>query len=206
VPSGFSLSAKEEAAPGTEPQPQLLHLGAPSPRVALIQSNHTFAQSEMNFALNATTMADNAPTNRAPPSSGMARGGMRRNFAMEKIDMKIGTLRLSALTLLVAGGLGFAGQASAESIVGGAVNANGTVQGTPTSYTVTHPSTGRYILMFTSPITPNAECIFQGIGLAVRVAGLGESSTECDVTFAKTTKKGAAVDTLFNFIAVNSGP
>jgi hypothetical protein len=160
----------------------------------------------MNFALNGTTMADNAPTNRPPPFSEMVRGGMRRNFAMEKIDMKIDTLRLPALALLVAGGLGFAGQASAESIVGGAVNANGTVQGTPTSYTVSHPSTGRYILTFTSAITPNAECIFQGIGLAVRVAGLSETSTVCDVTFAKTTKTGAAVNTLFNFIAVNSGP
>jgi len=120
--------------------------------------------------------------------------------------MKINTLRLSALALVAAGCMGFAGQAAAESIVGGAVNANGTVQGSPTSYTVSHPSTGRYILTFTSAITPNAECIFQGIGAAVRVAGLGESSTTCDVTFAKTTKTGAAVDTLFNFIAVNAGP
>ncbi len=122
--------------------------------------------------------------------------------------MKIATLRLSALALVAAGGLGFAAQASAESIVGGAVNANGTVQGAPTSYTVTHPSTGRYILTFNSAITPNAECIFQGIGVAVRVAGLGETSTTCDVTFAKITKAGAgpAVDTLFNFIAVNAGP
>lgn len=100
-----------------------------------------------------------------------------------------------------------AGSAWAAGPISGVVNANGTVQGSPTSFTVSHPSTGKYVITFATAFSPNPNCVFQPVGSQVFVDGLGENSNSCTVVFETISKKQPkGSDTLFVFDAIQEGP
>jgi hypothetical protein len=105
---------------------------------------------------------------------------------------------LSALVL----SLGCIATAANAATYSGAINADGSQQVPSKKYTVTHPSTGRYILTWAKPLTPYSSCLFQANGANVIVNGLAESATFCDVTLVNANS-GTPTDTLFEFIAVN---
>jgi hypothetical protein len=90
------------------------------------------------------------------------------------------------------------GGARADSLLTGAVNADGTRQNTGAPYTVSHPSTGRYILTFTN-YTGIPYCLYNVIGANTHVTSEGISTKTCDVTFVN--KKGSATNYLFVFFA-----
>lgn len=86
--------------------------------------------------------------------------------------------------------------------IAGAINANGTRQIASTQYHVSHPGVGHYIITFTTAFpAPYATCIFMPIG-NVSPSGLVEKTNSCDVTFINSS--GKLVNTLFNFLAVNT--
>lgn len=88
--------------------------------------------------------------------------------------------------------------------VGGVINANGTPQISPTQFTVSHPSTGRYIITFNKSFPKSAVCTVMPIGNSVRVVSAGVNTKTCDVIFYSNSSNVAA-DTLFTFVALNAG-
>ena len=81
------------------------------------------------------------------------------------------------------------------------INPNGTVQIPTNTFTIEHPSAGRYIVTFAQTVFGNslpAACIVMPIGLFA-VIDIDESGSTCDFTIADLS--GSPADTFFNFMA-----
>ncbi|HEX4861381.1 MAG TPA: hypothetical protein VFV07_09100 [Rhizomicrobium sp.] len=102
------------------------------------------------------------------------------------------------LTALAAAGILIATGARADTLVAGAIAANGTKQVPSGPYTVNRPTAGHYIITFTQAYSLAPTCVFAPIG-NVYITGLTETSKTCDVTFVSAT--GVPTNVLFNFIA-----
>lgn len=89
------------------------------------------------------------------------------------------------------------GAAQADALTTGIINPNGTKQ-TGGPLTVSHPSTGHYIITLTN-YTGAAICLFNAIGDVTRISSAGFGSKTCDVQF--TNKRAKAADELFTFYA-----
>jgi len=89
------------------------------------------------------------------------------------------------------------GAAQADSLTSGIVNADGS-KGTNGPYSVSHPTTGRYVITLTS-YTGAAICMFNVIGGPTYIRSVIFGSKTCDVTFGN--KKGSQTNVLFSFYA-----
>ena len=94
--------------------------------------------------------------------------------------------------------------AKTQKPVGGLVNSNGSVQGAPTQFTVSHPTAGEYDITFMRPFPKFAICLPQPLAAATQVSGLTAGQNTCSVIFTDSAT-GARKDAQFVFIAVNAG-
>jgi hypothetical protein len=105
--------------------------------------------------------------------------------------------RIVIAGIFVASSLIGAVAANADVLTTGVIAANGTKQSNG-PFTVTHPSTGRYLITLTS-YTGTPLCMVNAIGMATNVGGLFVNTKTCDVRFVN--KKNKATDILFTFFA-----
>jgi hypothetical protein len=86
--------------------------------------------------------------------------------------------------------------------ISGLVQADGSVAYQSSLYTVTHLGTGRYLIAFTNPMTPQASCVVTTLGGQnpnSYVSRIIETETSCEVV---TGNNGFRSDTRFSFIAM----
>lgn len=113
--------------------------------------------------------------------------------------MDIRKLALAAFCLLIAA------PAYADP-VSGYVNPDGTPAIPSALYTVTHPKTGHYIITFTTPMFPRANCVVVSVSereaLGAFVHRLKENRTACSFSFRLIENRHVPADIAFSFIAV----
>ncbi len=85
-------------------------------------------------------------------------------------------------------------------LVTGTVNANGTSQTPTNTFTIAHPSAGRYVITFTPFVFGKRipACIVMPLG-SLTVAGIHENISFCDFTIVNLS--GVATDAIYNFMA-----
>jgi len=109
-------------------------------------------------------------------------------------------MKIRYVTLLAALGVLMAAPAYADPI-SGLVHADGTVEVASSLYTVTQIREGRYLITFTNPMTPQANCIVTPLSHRnpnIYVSNIRETATSCDIL---TGDNGRRANTDFTFIA-----
>ena len=83
--------------------------------------------------------------------------------------------------------------------VAGNVNANGTSQTPTNAFTISHPSTGRYIITFAPGVFTRTFPVCIVMPLSAVVSSIFQNFSNCDVTISDL--EGNLFDDVFNFIA-----